>query len=566
MKHIANLKYLALLVFILFQCNPPSEGEKKEADKKVEAKTPFFWEAANIYFLMTDRFNNGDKSNDVNFDRTKATGKLRGFMGGDIKGISAKIKDNYFKDLGINAIWFTPVFEQIHGSVDESTGNTYGFHGYWIRDWTNLDPNFGTLADLKEMVQLAHSQGIRVILDVVINHTGPVTEKDPVFPANWVKTTPKCTYKDYNTTINCTLVDNLPDVKTESNEAVELPKDLLEKWKKEGRDKQELAELEEFFKRTNLPKTPKNYIIKWLTDYVKELGIDGFRVDTAKHIEESIGKTLYQEAAYSFDLWKKNNPEAVLDETPFYMVGEVYGYNANNKRIYDFGDKKVDFFSNGYTALINFGFIYDAVKDYQSLFQRYDSLLRSPEMKDAFVLNYLSSHDDGNPFDKKREKAIESANKLLLAPGAAQVYYGDETSRPLEMEGVVGDANLRVFMNWEELSTNSERGGAKIQDILKHWQRLGRFRQAHPAIGAGNHQMLSAKPYLFTRSFKKESYEDKVLVGLDLEKGKKEIDLKGFFKDVTTLRDAYSGQEISIKDGKASFESDFTVVLLEVKK
>ena len=66
---------------------------------------------------------------------------LRGFEGGDIKGITQKIKEGYFTDLGINAIWMTPIVEQIHGGTDEGTGVTYGFHGYWAKDWTKIDPN-----------------------------------------------------------------------------------------------------------------------------------------------------------------------------------------------------------------------------------------------------------------------------------------------------------------------------------------------------------------------------------------------------------------------------------------
>jgi alpha-amylase len=86
---------------------------------------------------MTDRFNNGDKSNDLNFDRNKTTGKLRGFEGGYQRNFS-KIDEGYFDKLGINAIWFTPIVEQIHDGVDEGTGLSYGFHGYWARDWTNF--------------------------------------------------------------------------------------------------------------------------------------------------------------------------------------------------------------------------------------------------------------------------------------------------------------------------------------------------------------------------------------------------------------------------------------------
>ncbi|MBT8254582.1 MAG: alpha-amylase, partial [Bacteroidia bacterium] len=99
----------------------------------------FDWESATVYFLLTDRFNNGDPSNDLNFERGEETGYLRGFEGGDLKGVTQKISEGYFNDLGVNAIWMTPVVEQIHGATDEGTGLTYGYHGYWTKDWTAID-------------------------------------------------------------------------------------------------------------------------------------------------------------------------------------------------------------------------------------------------------------------------------------------------------------------------------------------------------------------------------------------------------------------------------------------
>ncbi len=167
---IKKLTLLFLALYFLQSC---------QKHEQTAQKTPFEWKAATIYFLLTDRFNNGDKTNDINFDRTVSTGTLRGFEGGDIKGITQKIEEGYFDKLGINAIWLTPIVEQIHGCVNEGSGNTYGFHGYWTKDWTRLDPNFGTEEDLAKLVDVAHKHGIRIILDAVINHTGPVTEKDP---------------------------------------------------------------------------------------------------------------------------------------------------------------------------------------------------------------------------------------------------------------------------------------------------------------------------------------------------------------------------------------------------
>ena len=528
---------------------------EQESPKK---EVPFVWEGANVYFLLTDRFNNGNPDNDINFDRTEETGVLRGFEGGDIQGITQKIKEGYFTDLGINAIWFTPIVEQIHGATDEGTGKTYGYHGYWAKDWTAIDPNFGTKKDLEELVKTAHSKGIRILLDVVLNHTGPVTEKDPVWPDDWVRTGPKCEFTTYENTTACTLVENLPDILTESDEAVELPDALLAKWKQEGRLSKELDELQLFFERTGYPRAPRYYIIKWLTDYINDLGVDGFRVDTVKHVNENAWSDLYTEATYAFEMWKKKHQDQVLDENPFYMVGEVYNYGISGGRDFDFGDKKVDFFDYGFKSLINFELKNDADKSYEAIFSKYNKLLQT-KLKDKSVLNYLTSHDDGAPYDKERKKPYRAANVLLLTPGASQVYYGDETSRSLIIEGTEGDATLRSFMNWEDLDSLPE-----IQNIHKHWQKLGQFRANHPAIGAGKHKRLAKSPYVFSRTYVNGDYRDKVVVGLDLPKGKKSLWVKGFFGDGTVLYDTYSETEVTVANGKVVLDNAYDIALLEL--
>ena len=560
-----GLLLAALLLFFL-SCKENKNEKVKEAGpttvlpQKRELKSPFFWNAANIYFLLTDRFNNGDTLNDISLNRTKETAVLRGFMGGDIQGITQKINDGYFTDLGINAIWFSPVVEQIHDNVDEGTGNTYGYHGYWAKDWTALDPNFGTKKELEILVKTAHENGIRILMDIVLNHTGPVTDLDPVWPKEWVRTGPICEYTNYETTTNCTLVKNLPDIITESDEAVELPDALLAKWKEEGRLSNELDELQVFFERTKYPRAPRFYIIKWLTDYVNDLGIDGFRVDTAKHTDEKTWKELYSEASYAFNTWKRKHPEEVLDDNPFFMVGEVYGYKISSGREYDFGDKKVDYFDNGFHSLINFELKDDANQDYETIFSKYNDLLFT-ELEGKSVVNYLTSHDDIDSFDKERKNPYHAANVLLLTPGASQIYYGDESARNLTIEGAQGDATLRSFMNWGELDSIPLN-----QKILGYWQKLGQFRNEHPAIGAGKHQRLSKSPYVFGRTYLNGEFKDKVVVGLKLPKGKKYLWVKGFFGDGTKLHDAFSETEVTVENGKVFLENDLDIALLELVK
>jgi len=530
----------------------------RPASARITAPVPsVFWNSATIYFLLIDRFQNGNPANDRALGRAKDGALLRGFEGGDLAGVRRKIEQGYFDSLGVNAIWMTPFVEQIHGSLDEGQGKTYGYHGYWTRDWTAVDPALGTKDDLRAVVNAAHRHGIRVLMDAVINHTGPETPQDPPWPEDWVRAGPSCTYKGYTTTVDCNLVAHLPDIRTDRDSAVELPPALLQKWSRERRRDQEVHELDDFFRRTGYPRTPRYYIIKWLTDWVREFGFDGYRVDTAKHFEPGASVELKREAERALGDWRRSHPSLVRDALPFYMVGEVYGWEPSQGRNYDFGDRAVDFFANGYDALINFRFKSDAGGSLDSLFTAYSATLHQGPLRDVDILNYLSSHDDGSPYDADRKDPFGAATRLLLAPGGAQIYYGDELARPLRVPGAEGDANLRSFMNWGDL----ERGGMTAK-VLEHWRKLGRFRRAHPAVGAGVHRTLQVKPYIFSRTLDTAGRVDRVLVAMDQEEGTKTIPVFGVFPNGTKLRDAYSGVGATVKNDAISLTTSSSLVLL----
>jgi alpha-amylase len=517
------------------------------------AEPSTFWNSATVYFLLTDRFQNGDPGNDRALGRVHDGALLRNFEGGDLAGVLQKIEEGYFDSLGVSAIWMTPFVEQIRAGVNEGTGKTYGYHGYWTRDWTAVDPALGTRDDLRSVVDAAHRHGIRVLMDAVINHTGPVTAKDPPWPGDWVRTGPNCSYRDYTTTVNCTLVATLPDIRTDRDAPVELPPALLEKWAGEGRRDQEVAELDAFFRRTGYPRAPRYYVIKWLTDWVRELGIEGYRMDTAKHFEPAVSGELKREAETALTDWSRTHPAQVRDTLPFYMVGEVYGWEPSQGRDYDFGDRKVDFFSHGYDGLINFGFKSDT-GSLDGLFTRYSAMLHEGALRGATFLNYLSSHDDGSPYDRDRRDPLGAGTRLLLAPGTAQIYYGDELARPLRVAGAEGDANLRSFMNWGDQERRAE--------VLRHWRKLGRFRRAHPAVGAGVHRTLQATPYIFSRSLEIGGRLDRVLVAMDQGEGAKRIPVFGVFPDGTKLVEAYSGVAGTVENGRVSLTTGSGLVLL----
>ncbi len=542
-------------------CRGAAAPAAEAAPRPAAAAPAVYWNSATVYFLLTDRFANGDPGNDRALGRAADGMLLRNFEGGDLAGVRQKLEAGYFDSLGVHAIWLTPFVEQIHGSVDEGTGRTYGFHGYWTRDWTAVDPAFGTDEDLRALVDAAHRRGIRVLMDAVINHTGPVTPTDPVWPDGWVRTDPRCVYRDYVTTVTCTLVANLPDMRTERNDPVELPPALIAKWQREGRLDRERAELDAFFQRTGYPRAPRYYLVKWLTDWVREFGFDGYRVDTAKHFEESLSVELRREAERAFDDWKRAHPAQVVGDIPFFMLGEVYGYEVSQGRAYPFGDRVVDFFAHGYDALINFAFKRDAAGPLDSVFTAYAAALNAGPLRGVAVVNYVSSHDDGSPYDRDRLDPLGAGTRLLLAPGGAQVYYGDELARPLRVAGAEGDANLRSVMNWNDL----ERGDSTAA-ILRHWRALGQFRRAHPAVGAGAHRRHQAQPYIFSRTLERDGRVDRVLVALDQGAGAKSIPVFGVFPDGAALADAYSGQSGTVANGTISLDTPYDLVLLSERR
>lgn len=520
-----------------------------------------FWRNATVYFLLTDRFRNGDPANDAASPAGEEPGLLRGFEGGDIRGVIDRIEDGYFNALGVDAIWTTPLIANVRGSVVEGEwGRTYAYHGYWPADWTSVDRRLGTEADLARMISAAHRRGLRVLVDVIINHAGPVTEAgDPRWPEEWVRPSETCTHRTFATSVSCELSFTLQDIRTESEEPVELPSFLVDRWRDEGRLEREMAELDAFFSRTGYPRAPKYYLVKWLTDWVRDYGVDGFRVDTAKHIEPEIWQLLKREAELALADWRSRNPDRIPGDRPFYMVGEVFDYGLGNfrnavGRDYNYGDKRVDFYAYGFDALINMAFPTHARDPIAAQYSTYDRELSDGAFAGRGVLNYIASHDDMNPLDPERREARANATRLMLSPGGVQIYYGDEVARSLVVPGTLGDATLRSSFDWNAMQRNAA--------LLQHWQRLGRFRQAHPAVGAGRHFKISDSPFLFARTIEGER-PDRVVIGVGLPGGRARLPVGATFPDGTRLRDAYSGASGIVEGGIVTLEHSADVVLLE---
>lgn len=533
-----------------------------KAEVSTGADTDAFWRNASVYFLMTDRFANGDPSNDRAVPQPLEPGTLRGFSGGDIRGITQRIEQGYFNSLGVDAVWTTPLITNVRGSVEEGEwGRTYAYHGYWPLDWSSIDPRLGTEADFARMVHAAHQGNLRVIVDVIINHTGPVTDAgDPRWPDSWVRPSQACTYRSFATTTACELSFTLQDIRTESDAPVEIPAFLIERWRAEGRLERETAELDAFFARTGYPRAPRYYIIKWLTDWVRDHGIDGFRVDTAKHIEPEIWAALKREAEIALAEWRARNPRRLAGDKPFYMVGEVFNFGVADfdrsiGRKYNYGDRQVDFYDQGFDALINMGFPTHAAKPIADQYALYGRELGDGAFTGRGVLSYIASHDDQNPLDPERRNIWDDASRLMLSPGGVQIFYGDEVARSLVISGTKGDATLRSAFDWNAVQANAT--------LLDHWRRLGQFRQRHVAVGAGRHIELSRNPYVFGRMMSDDQGTDRIVAAIGVSGGSVTLPVGDIFADGEQVHDAYSGERAMVVNGMVDLRRARAVVLLE---
>lgn len=512
----------------------------------------FTWDNATMYFAVTDRFRDGNPSNNVNYGRQSDV--VGGFHGGDLAGITQKITEGYFDSLGVDAIWITPPIEQIHGNVPgwgmvPEFQRHYGYHGYYALDWTELDANMGTRHEFQAMIDSAHAHGIRIVMDVVMNHTGYDTPQDMTefgwtnctnwWGSQWIRKDDiaSCAPCGGGDLTSC--LAGLPDILTESTTNVSLPPVLLNKWDA-AKETQEINELNTFFTNTGLPRTPVNHIVKWLTDWVREYGIDAFRLDTYKHIELQHWGTLKTQAEIALAQWKAANPSKKLDDNPFWMVGENYGSGIT---------RWSDAINIGKTdALINFNFQNQApnTASMDNIYSSYASVA-NPDPTWNF-LSYISSHDTKL---SNRNNLIEEGTNFLLLPGAVQIYYGDETKR-LEGPGP-GDQPTRSFMNWNSID----------QNVLNHWKKIGQFRKRHPSIGAGSHTKLLTSPYTFKRTLARSDAQDEVIIVVGAS-GNVTVNVSSIpsWTDGTLLKNAYSGQTATVMSGSVTFNAGSNGVIL----
>lgn len=562
-------------------------------------KAKFTWDNATVYFVIQDRFYNGNTGNDNSYGRVKvdALGKDIGtFHGGDLKGLTTKLNEGYFSQLGVNVMWITAPYEQVHGWCQGGSSGDfahYAYHGYYVLDYTAVDANMGTAAELKEFIDTAHEKGIRVVFDIVMNHTGYVDIADMkqygygAFKRSvgqfWTPGSGE-SYANINSDIvdynndatawgkwwgsdwlRCGItgyasgsgdiqgnMSGLPDFRTELEGGnVALPPLMVTKWTAEGRLAQEQAKLDAYFSASGKARRPRYYMVKWLSDWVRDYGVDGFRCDTAKHIEMDAWGDLKDACVQGLKDWKASNTTMKLDDLDFWMVGECNPHGLNRDSYYSTGK---------FDSMINFDFVGAAANaaggNYPSMENTYNTYANAFNTTTGYnVLSYISSHDTSLFYnnDDARQKRVGAI--LLLSPGGVQIFYGDENCRTTGNSGSESPPTqgTRTDYAW----------GAK-PDVLSHWQKIGVFRRDHPAVGAGLHNKLSDSPYTFSRVYTRNGADDRVVCAMGVS-GTVQVSTGSVWPDGTAVRDAYSGNTGTVSGGKVTIVSTGDVVLLEAQ-
>lgn len=554
----------------------------------------FTWDNANVYFLLTDRFRNGNTSNDHSYGRTldKSGNPISGwdtnpgtFHGGDFAGVTQSIEEGYFDKLGVNALWISAPYEQIHGYCDSGKGFAhYSYHGYYVLDYTETDANFGTKEEFKTLVDTAHEHGIRVIMDIVMNHAGYNTVADmeefgfgtlldgasdfkykltDVSDVNshidfkssasdwgkwwgndWIRSgLPGYTEgsgDDYTRSL-----EGLPDFRTEQTKSVSIPPLLKTKWTNEGTYNQKVA-------KYGTSNTVTGYLSTWLSEWVREYGVDGFRCDTAKHVEKASWNQLKQACVSALKEWRANNKgKAGADwKEDFWMTGEHWDHGVGYDSYYSEG---------GFDSMINFSITGGGALASGSVADTYQGYADQINTKEGFnVLSFMSSHDETLTRGDENTMLYNAAAFLLL-PGGVQIFYGDETNRSLysgvAFDGYGGSGHaLRSDMNWDSMD----------KTLLAQWQKVGQFRNKHVSIGAGSNVKLSAtNGVAFGRTYDKNGVTDQAAAVIGCSKNSSvTVDVSALWEDGSYVINAYDNSSSVVSNGKVTFNSGVNGTIL----
>lgn len=450
----------------------------------------FDWDESVIYFMVTDRFFDGNESNNTaSGAQTYGKDNAGLYHGGDFAGITQKL--DYLEDLGINTIWITPIVENIPGVKVTDTGKedvpyNAAYHGYWASDFTKLNPTLGTEEEFQTLIDQAHNRGIRIMVDIVVNHAGYDTD-----------------FGD--------MIRSGEDIVSGSDQ------------------KDSLSNLPDF--RTEDPAVSAQ-LVKWQTQWVKDFGIDYFRVDTVKHVEN--------------DTWAELKNALTETDPNFKMIGEYAGGGyASNGNTLGTGemDSDLDFDFNDQAT----NFVKGNISSVESFLTSRNSGLNNTYMTGQF----LGSHDEdgfkkklldgGMAEDAATAASMVAASLQITAKGQPVIYYGEEI-------GLTGLNNYpyqtnRYDFDWTMVNSDNK--------TYQHYKKMLSIRNAYTDVFArGDRKTIVAsdeKGYdIVSRSYQ----GTKLYVGLNIKGAAQTVEVPVSESNGTILKDLYSGTSYTVNNGK----------------
>lgn len=402
---------------------------------RVKAEGERDWDESIIYFMLTDRFADGDSTNNdpygIGYDQI--TDNPRGaYQGGDFKGVTENI--DYLAELGINTIWITPIVENVGYDVSHASddGEYFSYHGYWAKDFEELNPHLGTLAEFHELIDVAAERNIDIMVDVVLNHLGYGLKPDES-------------------------LDNPPAGYPTDEDRARF-EGMIREESGSGDEKMELSGLPDL--KTE-EQAVREQIVAWQSDWLEKSTTDNgnsiasYRVDTVKHVDQVT--------------WQHFKNELVEIDPNFKLIGEAWESNYSYMRYLNAGqmDSVLDFDFKGYARNFVNG----------NLVQANNDLIARNEMisSDATLGQFLGSHDEdgflSHAVDGDKGKLKLAASLQITAKGQPVIYYGEELGQ--------SGAN-----NWPEYDNRYDFGWDLVEDndILDHYQTVLEFRNDYSEL------------------------------------------------------------------------------------
>lgn len=481
-------------------------------DRVKENKNDFDWDESVVYFMVTDRFFDGNESNNTASGADTYGDNPGLYHGGDFAGVTTKL--DYLQDLGVNTIWITPIVENVKGVAVTDEGSedvpyNAAYHGYWASDFTKLNPTLGTTEEFETMISEAHKRGMRIMVDIVVNHAGYGTES--------------------------TFADMLRDKSVSEGD--------IKSWQSGLPD----------FATENADVRAK--LVEWQTSWMKDYGVDYFRVDTVKHVDSTTWAAL------------KNSTTEV--NPSFKMIGEYYGagYASNGSTLgsgqmdadldFDFNDQATSFVSGNISSVEKF------------------LSARNSALNNAYMTGqFLSSHDEdgfkaslmnGKKYteDKATSAALVAATLQLTAKGIPVIYYGEEV-------GLSGLNNYPYQTNRYDMDFSK---ATKDNVTYQHYKNLLSIRNAYTDVFARGSRTVVAGSDEEGYDVVSRSYGGTTLyVGMNIKDTAKEVKVPVSLAAGTEVKDLYSGATYTVGSDKTvavtipAAKDGGTVILTEVKK